>query len=398
MAKKATRPPSRRAAPSTLTRKQHSRLERERRLERYLKAGAIIVAVSVVGVLAFGLINEYVIKAASPVATVGDTRIRADEFQARVRFLRANMVLQLQQWEEQRRAIDPADETAEFVLGYIDQNIRQLQTALDEENKSFIGSQAVDQLVRHELVRMEAIRRGITPSPDDVQRKIELDFGYDRTAAALPLTQSDVVSSEVDAQPAPTPVSEQSFGEQYDSFIKNILKPIGVSEKLYRSWAEAELLETQLRERMSAELPTEADQITFRMIVLSDANRASELASRLDAGEAFQALVDEIEADEVTTEYVRDFDWLPIEQVEEQLWPEAAAELWELDVLATTGPMASPDLSSHYLAQVQGHEVRELDQALLDGLLDERFEEWIAAQVVAQVVIGSYADLTPTNP
>jgi hypothetical protein len=35
---------------------------------------------------------------------------------------------------------------------------------------------------------------------------------------------------------------------------------------------------------------------------------------------------------------------------------------------------------------------------VLASLVDERFEEWIAAQVVAQVVIGSYADLTPTNP
>ena len=398
MGKRRAKTPRRQHAPAKLTRKQSSRLERERRLERYLIIGAIVVAVAVVGVLAYGLINEYVIKAASSVATVGTTQIRTDEFQSRVRFLRANMALQLQQWEEQRRSIDPSTETSDLVLSYIDQSIRQLEATLAEENKGFIGAQAIDQLVRHELVRQEAARRGIDISPDEVQREIELEFNYDRDAAPPPVASTEVISPELEPQPVPTPVSEESFREQYDYFTKDILKPLGITDKQYRLWAEADVLDSMLRQEMAADLPSEAEQIQFRLLVVGDADHAQELSARFDGGEAFQTLVDQIEADEDTTDYVREFEWLPILQVEEALGPDVAAELWGLEPSAFAGPIASGDGLQFYIPDVLGHEVRTIEEGLIDTLADALFEEWVTAQMDSIVEISSYEERTPSNP
>ena len=317
MAKSSVSRAHRHKASAALTRKQQSRLERERRLERVVIGAAIGVAVLVVGVLAYGLINEYVLEARSPVATVGDSRIRTDEFQSRVRFLRANMALQLEQWRQQRTEIDPTIDSADLVLNYIDQNITQLEATLSEANKMFIGSQALDQLVRFQIVRQEAAARSLSVLPDEVQQMIEQDFGYDRFAEAAPLIETEPVTVTSESESPPTPVTEEIFRERYDSFLKDVLKPLSISESLYRSWSQAELLEERLRAEFGAEVPPEAEQVTFRLIVLSDPDNAAALAERLDGGGDFQALVDEIVADEEATDYVRDSDWLPLEQIEQ---------------------------------------------------------------------------------
>jgi hypothetical protein len=398
MARSSGRSTRRRKAPAPLTRKQQSRLAREMRLQRIVIGAAIVVAAAVVGVLAYGLISEYVIEARSPVAMVGDTQIRTDAFQSRVRLLRANMAQQLEQWRQQRTEIDPTGVGADLVLDYIDQNITQLEATLAEANKTLIGSQGLNQLARFEIVRQETTRLGIGVQSDEVQQKIELDFGYDRFTETPPLSEAEAITETSEAEVLPPPVTEEEFRERYDSFVKDVLRPLGISEKLYRSWAEAELLEQRLREERSGDVPEDAEQITFRVIVLADAARADELAERLDAGEDFQALVDEIEADEEATDFVRDFDWLPLEQVEQSVGATVTGQLWEMAVGAASGPIPGEDGLSIYLAEMLGHEVRALDEELIDTVADARFEEWMASQQDALVEIGTYEDRIPSNP
>jgi len=398
MARSSRSPGRRRRATASLSRKQQSRLDREMHLRRILIGAAIAIAAAVGGVLGYGLISEYVLKARSPVAVVGGTQIRTDEFQSRVRFLRANMALQLEQWRQQRTEIDPTSDAADLVLNYIDGNIAQLEATLADQNKGFIGRQGLDQLVRFEIVRQESARLGLGVLPDEVQQKIELDFGYDRFAETAPLIEMEPITGTSEAEVLPGPVTEEGFREEFGFFIKDVLKPLGISEKLYRSWAEAELLEQRLRDQRSSDVPKDADQVTFRLVVLSDPERADELAERLEAGEDFQALVDEIEADEEATDYVRDFEWLPREQAEQSVGPTVAAELWEMAVGAIAGPIAGEDGFSTYLVEMLGHEVRALDAGIIGTLADTRFEEWMAGQQDALVEIGDYEDRVPSNP
>jgi hypothetical protein len=398
MARSGRRAPQKRRAAAPLTRKQQSRLARERRLERAVIGAAVAVAVVVVGVLVYGLINEYVIVARSVVATVGETAIRTDEFQARVRLLRANMVLQLQQWRQQRTEIDPASDAADFMLSYIDQNISQLEATLAEESKGFIGSQALEQLVRFEIARQEAARIGLTVAADDVQRKIEQDFEYDRTQSLTEFSEPDTVTDTAQVESLPTPVTEEEFRERYDYFLTEVLKPLRISEDLYRKWARGELLEQRVRETFASEVPEEAEQISYRLIVATDLERAEELVARLNAGEAFQSLVDDVEADEESSEFVRESGWLPREQVDQALDPGIAAQLWEMEVGSTAGPLSSEDGFSHYVPELIGREVRELDAELRASLVDGLYEEWMAGQRAALVAVEDYQDRIPSDP
>ncbi|MCK4450892.1 MAG: SurA N-terminal domain-containing protein, partial [Anaerolineae bacterium] len=237
-------------APKKLTRKQYSRLERERSMKRLLIWGVTVVGIAVVGIMVYGLVVEKVIKAREPVAIVGGTSITTAEYQARVRFMQMRMQNELQYWLQQQQALDPTDQSMQFYLEYIQGNIRDLQTKLSPANAPVIGEQVLDQLIQEELVRQEAERRGITVAPEEVQREIERYFGYDRdpvtptpgpTVVTSPLTLTEVLTPTPTAvpPPTPTPMTEEEFRRLYSTYLEQSLKPLDVSEQQYRSWVEA---------------------------------------------------------------------------------------------------------------------------------------------------------------
>jgi parvulin-like peptidyl-prolyl isomerase len=393
MTKKPRAAKSRRA-PQELTRKQISRRDRERRMERGLIIGVAVVAVVVIGLIAYGLAVENIIKARQVVAVVGDVPLRAVEFQAQVRLMRMEMQLELNNWQNQRMSLDPGDESAEFYLNYIDERVRALEANLSEGNALAIGVEALDRLVLYELVRQEAERRGIVVTEDEVQRKVELDLNYDRTAPTLPLTATSVLTAEA---PPPTPVTEEDFRQQYDTIINDLLKPLDISERQYRSWIEADLLVQRLAEDMAKEVPGDADQVRLRLLSVESEAEASEFVARLDAGESFQTLADEVEVDEETTASVTELEWLPRTLIEGGLGTEVADLAFSLDVGDYSRPTPGLEGGRYYIIEVLGHEVRELDETVREQLGNEAFQDWVDAQ---QVVVERkpYSDLVPTEP
>ncbi len=386
-------------APKELTRKQLSRLEQERRMERILKGSIIAVTVVVVGVLAYGLITEKIIKARQSVATVNGTPITTAEFQARVRFTRMQMGTELQYLFQQQQALDPTDSEMQFYLEYLQENIRDLQSQLDVANSLIIGEQALEQLIQEEVARQEAESRGITVSSEELQETIEQYFGYDRNPATpVPTTvATDTLDSEPESTPLPTatPMTEEAFSQRYDNFIKN-LKSLGISEQQYRSWTETSLILEKLQEDMQAEIPTTADQVKLLYLLLDDEERANEASARLDAGEDFQALVDELQADETITAYGGEMDWSPQSVLESRFDAELADLAFSMAVGERSQPIASQE-GMYTIIEVLDHGEQELDQYVLDQLGQEAFQEWIEAQQ-ALAERGTYRDRVPTDP
>jgi hypothetical protein len=95
--------------------------------------------------------------------------------------------------------------------------------------------------------------------------------------------------------------------------------------------------------------------------------RASELAARLDGGEDFQTLVDELEADENVTGYGTELDWLPRSMLERRLDVELSDLAFELEVGQHSGPVPSQDGTRYSIIEVVGREDRELDGARVTG-------------------------------
>jgi parvulin-like peptidyl-prolyl isomerase len=391
-------------APRELTRKQLSRLERDRRMERILKWSVVAVVIAVVGVLTYGLVMEEIVKARQSVATVDGSPITTAEFQARVRFVRMQMQSELQYLLQQQQALDPTDQSTQFYLEYLQSSIRDLQSQLDAENKGLIGDQALDQLIQEKLVRQEAERRGITVSSGELQVAVEQYFGYDRDpeeatpVATSPVTSTAAPDAEPTSTPLPTatPMTEEAFRQRYENFLKSI-RSLDISERQYRSWIETSLLLEKLQEQIREETPAMADQVKLFYLIMDDEERANEAAARLDAGEDFQALVDEFQADEEVTAYGGEMDWAPQDIVESRFDAEVASLAFSLEVGQRSQVMTSQDGAQYIIIEVVGHEERELDPLLRDQLGEEMFQEWLEAQELL-VVRGTYQDRVPEDP
>jgi parvulin-like peptidyl-prolyl isomerase len=393
-------------APKELTRKQVSRIKREQRIERILKWSVIGVAVLVVGVLAYGFIVEEIVKSRQAVATVGDTPITTADFQARVRFTRMQMTSELNYMYQQQQMLDPTDAEVQFLLEYLQNNIVDLQSQLEEENALIIGEQSLEQLIQEQLVRREAASRSITVSQEDVDVAIEEFFGYDRSPVlptlsptiTLPFTPTDVTTSEPTATPppTPTPMTEADFKQQYDNFLKG-LRDLDITEQQYRSWVESSILLERLREQMTEEAPATADQVLLRYITVDDELRANEAAARLNAGEDFQALLDELRADEEISAYGGELDWLPQDSMESRFEATVSELAFNMAVGERSQPIPSEDGERFTIIEVLGHEERELNEYLRQQYADAAFQEWLDSQQFL-VERGTYRDRVPTDP
>jgi len=413
-------------APKELTRKQLSRMERERRIEHWLILGVIVVAVAVVGVLAYGFIVENVVKAREPVAVVDGTPIRTTEFKARVRFVRLQMQNELLFWREQQQALDPTDPNSEVYLEYIQGTIRDLESQLAVGNSLAIGEQTLNQLIEEQLVRQEAARRGIAVSPEELQETVEQNFGYERnpaTPTSEPLVPEPLATTELSTpspepaatagseevptavatpaptstpEPTPTPMTEEAFRQRYNDFLQS-LKELKISEQQFRSWVEGSLLVSKLQEQFKAEVPTTADQVQLRYMSVSSQEQADQLAGRLQAGEDFQTVVDEIRQDESNPGYGGDLGWLPKSMVESRWGTELADLAFTLGVGKRSQPVASQDGSQYIIVEVVGHEERALDEALRESVGEDAFQKWLDAQEVV-VERKMYQDRIPLEP
>ncbi|MFQ6101957.1 MAG: peptidylprolyl isomerase [Anaerolineae bacterium] len=391
MAKKAKK---RARAPKELTRKQLSRLERERRMERWLIVGVAFVGIAIVGILGYGLVAEKVIKAREPVAVVGGTPITVAEFQARVRFVRMRMQIERQNWLVQQQSLNMTNPNADFYLEYIQGKIHDVENQLSSANALVIGEQVLDQLVLEELVRQEAERRDITVTPEELQQEIERYFGYDRNPstpapasvatsppATFPLTPTEVLTPTptVAPLPTPTPISEADFRQRYNDSLKS-WKSLGVSERQYRSWIEALLLLEELQGQIGAEVPDTADQFKVRYLRVDSEERANELAARLDNGEDFQALSEELREDDEVTGFGTELGWYPQSVLEERIGAELAKLAFNLEVGEHSQPVLSEDGTQYTIIEVVGHEVHELASYILEQMKDEAFQKWVEAQ------------------
>jgi parvulin-like peptidyl-prolyl isomerase len=401
MTKKVRRTPK-----QQLTRKQQSRLAEERRIERLLIWGVSIVGALIVGVLGYGVVAERIIEPQEPVAVVDETPITTADFEARVKFRRLqlrNQVGYLYQ-QQQAMAAQGSESSGQSFQEYLQQQINSLQSQLAPENAEALGRQVLDQMVQETLVRQEAERRDIDVTAEEVQSEVHANFGYNPDATPAPTVSPPVTSTESlttsQPTPAPTPteMTEADFREIYNRYMREGLKPLGISEQQYRSWIRASLVTDKLKTDMKEELPQQADQVKLSFLSVSGEERANELVQRLDSGKDFQTLAEEIQADEESPGSSSELDWLPQETLASRLNEEIAATVFELDIGGHTEPVKLGEESeTYYIFQVTGHEERQLSDTILDQHARERFQSWLDAQQ-SLVERRSIQGRVPTEP
>ncbi len=393
-----------RAPQEQLTRKQRSRLEKERHMQRLLLWGLSIVGILTIGVLGYGVVAQSILEPRQPVAIVDGNTITTSEFQARVKYRRLQLQNQLLYLYQQYQAMmrQESEEGTQGFAEYLEGQIGELESWLAPENAETIGQQVIEQMIQEKLAQLEAERRGIEVTEDQVQDAIHEGFGYDPEAASAldesaPVTETESITTE-EPVPAPAPMTETEFNELYDRHMREGLQPLGVSEQQYRSWIEASLLVEALQEAMKGELPTEAEQLKLRLLLVSSEERAEQVVERLDEGEDFDVLVEEVEADDEELGYGSELDWMPIDMLVDQLGHEMAELVLALEVGGYTEPVPMGEQDDPYvILTLTGREVHPLADSVREQMAAEAFQSWLQAQetLVERKVIR---DRVPTEP
>jgi parvulin-like peptidyl-prolyl isomerase len=353
-----------------LTRKQISRREKERRQRLIVLGVAVAIGCLILGILGFGVYQELVAKPAAPVAIVNGVPISTQTYQKRVRLQRMNIDANIEAMQAQRSQYDP--EADAFVLSIIDQQISQLSLQRDLLNEeSFL-----DQLIQEELIRQAAEREGISVSPEEIDLRIEEDFGYSReepTPAPSPTTGVITSTSEVTPTEAPTPMTRARFEELYGNMLSTLQEGAGLSEADYRQIVAARIYREKMEEFVGQQVPTTEPQVRVRHILLDTEEEAQAVLKRLEDGEDFSLLATEVSTDTTTAQQGGELGWLPKGEMSDA-FDEVAFNLpvgQISDVVETPGGFD--------IIQVEERdEDRELDPAILDQRKTDAFQVWLS--------------------
>lgn len=354
--------------PKPETKKARAIRKREERQTLYVYIGLGAVAFVILLLLALGLYQEFYAKPASPVAIVGSTPIRTDAYQRRVRLERYNLRRNIDALESQKTLLNPEKEEDKYYIQLIDAQLQLLQSRLEN-----VGLLVLEEMIEEELIRQKAAEEGVAVSPEEVQLYIERLFGYERNPPAptpTPVTATLTITET--PTPSPTPMTEEEFRKLYTSFLAILNKEAGISEQEYRDMVAVNLLREKLRQVLADKVPTTAEQVHVRHILLDSEEEARKVLEELKQGADFAELARKYSKDEETRENGGDLGWLPKGEMEPAF--DAAAfslKVGEIsDVIRTS--------RGYHIIKVEGHEMdRELDPEYLARRKAAALDEWL---------------------
>ncbi len=341
-----------------LTRKQISRRQREERQRRLILLGAGIVLLLVSGILGFGYYETKFLKPASPVAVVNGVPLRTDEYQKMVIFQRFTLDHYRRNLEIQLSQLDTSDETMAGIASLFQQELARL-----EVQRAQIPSQALEMMIEDELIRQGAQEREIAVSEEEIDRAIEESYGYQREPVTPTVTPTPTITTTEPITPTPTlpPVTKEEFEQAYQRELA-ALAEVGISEGFYRDMVRRGLLHSKMREVIGRDVPTSEEQVRVRRIVLETEEEAEAVRERLEAGEDFATLAQELSIDEFTKENGGDVGWMAFDQRDISF----SAMAFQLEV----GEI------SQVIETARGYEILKLEEKDEDRELDISTLEW----------------------
>lgn len=393
-----------------------SNQSKQARTRRLVMTGTIVVAILVLAIILFGLLDTLVLQGNRTVATVNGEKIPLDEFQGRVRYTRNSLVMSYMQNLPMYQAFASDPQLA----AQFGAQLQQILAQLDPTGAEQLGQSVLDQMITEKLIMQQAATRGINVSQDEINKALQEAFAYypegtlvptstptvapTSTLSALQLTllpptatplptstpmptegttvtptateapASSLPTSEATETPIPTPTeyTVDVYNANYQEYL-NGLKEIDFSEADLRqiitiSLTNRKLFDAWLLENPVA--PTE-ERVWARHILVADEATAKEVADKLDKGEDFAKLAAEYSTDTGNKDRGGDLGWFGKGQMVAPF--EAAA--WPLEVGQISEPVQT-DFGYHII-QVLGHEDRPLTNSERRTAEQNAYNDWL---------------------
>ncbi len=342
--------------------------QHEHRFRFLLLVVTAAVALLVFGLLGYGLLQEYWLTPRRAVATVGQHAISLSTLQQHTRYRRVQLLNDYFTFSE--------------LLQYVGEQRDQLQARLDQIDEQLnepftVAAQVLDELILAELVRMEAAKRGITVSADEIEAAANEFFDYDADASSPTPVPVGTIDPKSEGVPAPTPTqyTEAAYQETYASHLETLNADTDMNDADFRGLFEQRLLSRKLRDAMAAEMEiSEEEQVHARHILLpvDDVDTAQEALRRALEGEDFAALAAEFSNDINNSGNGGDLGWFPLGQMVTGF--EKAAFSAEIGVIPE---LVATQFGLH-VVEILEKEMRALPENVLTQRRRQVFDEWLS--------------------
>ncbi len=430
-----------------ITKKEMSRVTRENRQMKYLTTGIIAVLVLVVGILVYGILNEYVLQGKKTVASVNGEKISLDEFQKQVRYQRYQYIRTYTSYAQIYYALG-ADMGSSFLS-----NLKSIESELSEENKVNFGQKVLDNMVENIAIAQYAEANGITVSQEEIDAALQEAFGFyahgtptptstvtpfvtstlsatqyalvsptpTRTVAPPTGTPTAAVGTEVPTDipssvpateitgpleavggtstatatpyPTETPYTLQGYEKDLDSLLAD-MESIGFTKADLEQLFRYSLLRQKVYESLTANVPSVQEQVWARHILVADKATAEEVLQKLKAGNDWSTLVEEYSIDENSKYTGGDLGWFYRGKMA-SAFEEAAFKL-------AIGEVSEPVETENgwHIIQVLGHENRPMTVSDLNEAKNLIFNKWLDELTSQEGVkiLDNWADDVPVTP
>ncbi|MCB0005064.1 MAG: SurA N-terminal domain-containing protein [Anaerolineales bacterium] len=388
-------------------------LERKSSAERQQVRTVVLAVVGLLLlILVAALIIEYVVRPNQAVATVNGDEITLRQWEERVKFQRAQLIISLEEITE----LQNGD------IGMTQQFAGQQIGLLAASQAETLGQLVLDQMIDEVLVRQEADRRGITVSEAEIDERIAEGYNYFDGESPTPFPTStatveptpsltpiptDVITEVVDTptpfptatlgptstpRPTATPVSEETFQELLDEDITSF-RDLGVDEDTYRAVIAAQILNEKLLEQLAdeAEVPEAGPHASVYVLYYATREEAEAAQAEISSSDFVtvwntvrSAPVDPAAAEAgVTPARASEFLWRNEESLTTTFDEEIAAMLMEINLDTPTEILEQDNGSGtivYLIMQVSGREIRDFTENKIDNDRRQVLTDWVADQ------------------
>lgn len=408
-------------SPQTVTKKHLARKQKEeRQVKTALTITGIIIAI-VLFLLAYVLIDNYIVKPNTVVARVGETEIKAKQFQSNTKYSRLNMINQANQY-------------VSYFGEYGIEAARNMVLQLSDP--TVVGETVLNQLIDEVIIREEAEKRGISVTDEEVEALMREQFNFypdgtltptvtttpvytptwssaqivliDPTATFTPFpeptstpegweptasepeseatTDVEVAPSEETSveeettptpvpsiTPTPTPYTTRLFSKDVQSYY-DYVGTYGITKSDIENILRMGLLRDKLVADITKDLEPFEEQVWVRHILVEDQETAEEVIGRLDAGESWNSLAVEYSTDESNKNNGGDLGWIGPNDSYDPDFLDGAFALDEL------GQISEPVQSQFgwHIIQLVTKANNPIDSYAFDQLKQTHFNDWLA--------------------
>ncbi|MHC1784520.1 MAG: peptidylprolyl isomerase [Anaerolineaceae bacterium] len=420
--------------PKIVTKKHMARLEKEALQKKYLLTGAVVVIILVVAVIAYGILDQTVLRDQKAVAWVENTKITTLQFENRVKYNRLQLVQQYESNLQLMQMFGSNESTNQYFASLA----QQVQTQLADSET--LGRNALDQLIGEAVINLEAEKRGITVSEEEIDKAIQEAFRFfpngtpvpteeptmiststlspaqlaivtiTPTPTEFPTATPDVVITEVATptaeieplptssvpatpEPTATPYTEDGFKTQVASYLDN-MKSINFTNADLRSIIRNQLLIEKIEKEIGTDPGPTQDQVWARHILLSDEATAQAAQARLKNGEDWASLAAELSNDTSNKDSGGDLGWFGKGQM--------VAEFETAAFALKIGEISQPVQTQfgYHLIQVLGHEPRPMSSAEQSEAINTAFSAWLKTTKESMKITENdfWKEIVPTEP